>query len=148
MVEKKKVGDVYPDHRNEFWYICGWPESGFGFSSEADAKVAWEIAKQHAYDKVEDLASRVRDSLYEPEFTKTNSERENLEQVVETTCGHSQAAARGIPGDLEIYCAKCKQVLRDSEESKEPQSNATYYECGECGGAVPHGQSCSHNLHG
>lgn len=35
----------------------------------------------------------------------------------ETSCDHSTAAARGVPGDLEIYCDKCGQVLRGAAET-------------------------------
>ncbi len=37
---------------------------------------------------------------------------------VETFCDHSQADARGQPGNLEIYCVKCGQILRAADETK------------------------------
>jgi len=62
-LQSPQAGDVYPDHKGERWYIYGWPLSDTSFSTKADAKRAWTIAKLHAEDCVEKLADKVKDVL-------------------------------------------------------------------------------------
>lgn len=40
------------------------------------------------------------------------------------------------------------ELVAELYKEKIPQSNEKYFECPECGSAVPHGMKCHHNLHG
>lgn len=66
--------------------------------------------------------------------------KRNYSEKVYPSQSQEQWNEMSRPGEDETY--------ENIVANKIPQQNDKYYECPECGLAVPHGMNCHHNLHG